>query len=66
GTAAGMTYSMDNMGRIIGPLLFTWIFTVQPDNVYVLSSIVALASISLIVLFRKSTQSLKSENPAPS
>ncbi|MGB2991020.1 MAG: MFS transporter [Paenisporosarcina sp.] len=66
GTAAGMTYSMDNMGRIIGPLLFTWIFTVQPDNVYVLSSIVALASICLIVLFRKSTQSLKSENPAPS
>lgn len=66
GTAAGMTYSMDNLGRIIGPLLFTWIFTVQPDNVYVLSSIVALASIILIVLFRKSTQSLKSENPAPS
>lgn len=66
GTAAGMTYSMDNMGRIIGPLLFTWIFTVQPDNVYVLSSIVALASISLILLFRKSNQSLKNENPAPS
>jgi MFS family permease len=66
GTAAGMTYSMDNMGRIFGPLLFTWIFTVQPDNVYVLSSIVALASIILIVLFRKSTKSLKSENPATS
>jgi MFS family permease len=66
GTAAGMTYSMDNMGRIIGPLLFTWIFTVHPDNVYVLSSIVALASISLILLFRKSNQSLKNENPAPS
>jgi hypothetical protein len=54
GTAAGMTYSMDNMGRIIGPLLFTWIFAVQPDNVYVLSAVLAILSISLIMLFRKS------------
>ncbi|QBP40030.1 MFS transporter [Paenisporosarcina antarctica] len=66
GTAAGMTYSMDNMGRIIGPLLFTWIFTVQPDKVYVLSSVLAILSISLIILFRKSNHSLKNENPAPS
>ena len=34
GTAAGMTYSMDNMGRIIGPLLFTWIFTQEAGNMY--------------------------------
>lgn len=66
GTAAGMTYSMDNMGRIIGPLLFTWVFTVQPDKVYVLSSVLAILSISLIILFRKSSHSLKNENPAPS
>lgn len=66
GTAAGMTYSMDNMGRIIGPLLFTWLFTVQPDNVYVLSGILAILSIGLILLFRKSTRSLKNESPATS
>ncbi|WP_017380738.1 MFS transporter [Paenisporosarcina sp. TG-14] len=66
GTAAGMTYSMDNMGRIIGPLLFTWIFTVQPDKVYVLSSVLAILSISLIILFRKSSHSLKNDTPAPS
>lgn len=66
GTAAGMTYSMDNMGRIIGPLMFTWIFTVQPDKVYVLSSVLAILSISLIILFRKSSHSLKNENPASS
>lgn len=66
GTAAGMTYSMDNMGRIIGPLLFTWIFTVQPDNVYVLSAVLALISIVLIILFRNSSKSLKNENPASS
>ncbi|WP_342542892.1 MFS transporter [Paenisporosarcina sp. FSL H8-0542] len=66
GTAAGMTYSMDNMGRIIGPLLFTWIFTVQPDNVYVLSAVLALISIVLIILFLNSSKSLKNENPASS
>ena len=66
GTAAGMTYSMDNMGRIIGPLLFTWIFIIKPDQVYLLSAILAILSIGLIVLFRKSNKSLKNEHPAPS
>ena len=66
GTAAGMTYSMDNMGRIIGPLLFTWIFIVKPDQIYMLSAILAILSIGLIVLFRKSHKSLKNEHPAPS
>lgn len=65
GTAAGMTYSMDNLGRIIGPLLFTWIFTVQPNNLYIVSAVLALFSIFLIVIFRKSSHSLKHENPAP-
>lgn len=59
GTAAGMTYSMDNMGRIIGPLLFTWIFTQQADNMYFLSTILAVLSIALIFAFRKSTKSLR-------
>lgn len=66
GTAAGMTYSMDNMGRIIGPLLFTWVFIVKPDQIYLLSAILAILSIGLIVLFRKSQKSLKNEHPAPS
>jgi len=66
GTAAGMTYSMDNMGRIIGPLLFTWIFTVQPDNVYLLSAILAILSIGLMILFRKSNKKLINESPASS
>jgi MFS family permease len=66
GTAAGMTYSMDNMGRILGPLLFTWIFTVQPNNFYVLSGVLAILSISLIILFRKSNHSLKNDSPVAS
>jgi len=59
GTAAGLTYSMDNMGRIIGPLLFTWIFTQQAGNMYFLSAILAVLSIGLIFAFRKSTKSLR-------
>lgn len=59
GTAAGMSYSMDNLGRIIGPLLFAWLFTKQPDNIYMLSGILAVLSIVLIFAYRKSTKSLK-------
>lgn len=59
GTAAGMTYSMDNMGRIIGPLLFTWIFTQEAGNMYFISTVLAILSIGLIFAFRKSTKSLR-------
>ncbi|QUG43199.1 MFS transporter [Psychrobacillus sp. INOP01] len=59
GTAAGMSYSMDNLGRIIGPLLFAWLFTMQPDNIYMLSGVLAVLSIGLIFAYRKSTKSLK-------
>ncbi|WP_438313291.1 MFS transporter [Sporosarcina sp. FA9] len=59
GTAAGVTYSMDNMGRIIGPLLFTWIFTKEAGNMYFLSAILAVLSIGLIFAFRKSDKSLR-------
>lgn len=59
GTAAGMSYSMDNLGRIIGPLLFAWLFTIQPDNIYMLSGVLAVLSIVLIFAYRKSTKSLK-------
>ena len=59
GTAAGMAYSMDNMGRIIGPLLFTWIFTQQAGNMYFFSAILAVLAVGLIFAFRKSTKSLR-------
>ena len=59
GTAAGMTYSMDNMGRIIGPLLFTWLFTQEAGNIYFISTVLAILSIGLIIAFRKSSKSLR-------
>lgn len=59
GTAAGMSYSMDNVGRITGPLLFTWLFTQMPDGVYWISAALAVLSVALIVLYRKSGKSLR-------
>lgn len=60
GTAAGMTYSMDNLGRIIGPLLFTWMLTMQSGSVYFLSASLSVLSIGLIILFLRSQNSLRS------
>ena len=59
GTAAGMTYSLDNMGRLIGPLLFTRNFTQEAGNMYFISAVLAILSIGLIFAFRKSTKSLR-------
>lgn len=59
GTAAGVAYSMDNMGRIIGPLFFTWLLTMQSGAVYYLSGTLALLAIGLVMLFRKSSRSLR-------
>ena len=64
GTAAGMTYSMDNLGRIIGPLSFTWLLTMQAGSIYYLSAALALASILLIVLYKASNKTLRATGKA--
>ncbi|HSJ38964.1 MAG TPA: MFS transporter [Planococcus sp. (in: firmicutes)] len=64
GTAAGMTYSMDNLGRIIGPLFFTWMLTMQAGSIYFLSGALAIASILLIFLYRGSLKTLKTPKKA--
>lgn len=61
GTAAGMTYSMDNMGRIIGPLFFTWLLTKASGSLYYVSATIAILSIGLILLYQVSNRSLKNE-----
>ncbi|MCG7346344.1 MFS transporter [Sporosarcina sp. ACRSL] len=60
GTAAGMTYSMDSMGRIIGPLLFTWLFTRMTGEIYYISAALAVISILFIFMYRKSSKTLRS------
>ncbi|MBK3494525.1 MFS transporter [Viridibacillus sp. YIM B01967] len=59
GTAAGITYSLDNMGRIIGPLFFTWILTMQVNLTYFISASLAIASILVILLFKSNKKSLR-------
>lgn len=59
GTAAGMTYSMDNLGRIIGPLLFTWLLTETAGNLYFVSGTIAILSIGFVFLYSMSNRSLK-------
>lgn len=56
GTASGMSYSMDNLGRIAGPLLFTWILTNISGNVYFISATFALLTTLLIFIFRNNTK----------
>ncbi|MFC4410529.1 MFS transporter [Chungangia koreensis] len=56
GTASGMSYSMDNLGRIAGPLLFTWILTGISGNVYFISATLSLLTILLIFIFRNNAK----------
>ncbi|MFD0943973.1 MFS transporter [Savagea faecisuis] len=59
GTAAGMAYSMDNMGRIFGPLLFVFLFTKLEGQIYYISATIAILSLLLLILFNRSSHSLK-------
>lgn len=62
GTAAGLSYSMDNLGRIIGPLFFTWVFTMQTNSPYIIAAALAVLSIFIIVTFKASKKSLALQN----
>lgn len=61
GTAAGLSYSMDNLGRILGPLFFTWLFTVSSNLGYYISAAIAISSIVLIFIYKASKKSLRFE-----
>ncbi|MDM5335379.1 MFS transporter [Ureibacillus composti] len=62
GTAAGLTYSMDNLGRIIGPLFFTSLFKIDLSLTYYVSIFIALIAVGLILLFKRSGNSLRAEH----
>ncbi|HEY4579226.1 MAG TPA: MFS transporter, partial [Savagea sp.] len=55
----GMSYSMDNMGRIFGPILYAGLFTTWGGNIYYLSAIIAVLSLVFLFLFQRSNRSLK-------
>lgn len=62
GTSAGLTYSMDNLGRIIGPVIFSSLFKVDSFFPYYTSAIVAILTISLIIFFNRSKKSLRMQH----
>ncbi|MGG0658164.1 MFS transporter [Rummeliibacillus pycnus] len=64
GTAAGLSYSMDNMGRILGPLFFTWILTKESNTVYEISGTLALLSILILLMFQSSKKTLRAQKDA--
>ena len=59
GTAAGMTYSMDNMGRILAPLLFTFLITKMDGQIYYISATLAILSIIFVFMYRSSAKTLR-------
>lgn len=59
GTAAGLSYSMDNLGRIIGPMFFTWVFTMQINLPYIIAASLGLLSIFVILTFKASKKTLR-------
>ncbi len=61
GLAAGLSYSMDNLGRIIGPLFFTVLFKVGMSLTYYISFIISLIIIVFIFIFSRSKKSLRTE-----
>lgn len=59
GTAAGLSYSMDNLGRIIGPMFFTWVFTMQINLPYIIAASLGMLSIFIILTFKASKKTLR-------
>jgi len=61
GLASGLSYSMDNLGRIIGPLFFTGLFNFGTNLTYYVATVIALIVIGLIFFFKQSKKSLRAE-----
>lgn len=54
GVASGISYSLDSIGRIIGPLLFTWTLSIHSVATFIILSFITFVSIILIVHYKKS------------
>ncbi|MGM0879493.1 MAG: MFS transporter [Bacillota bacterium] len=53
GVASGLSSSMDSLGRIAGPLLGSFFFTIEMGLPYLLGGILCLAALLLLVRFRQ-------------
>ncbi len=53
GLATGISYSLDSLGRVIGPLFFTLVFEIHHISTFIILSMIAFVSISLIIYYDK-------------
>ncbi|EFM12882.1 major facilitator superfamily MFS_1 [Paenibacillus curdlanolyticus YK9] len=53
GVASGLSSSMDSLGRILGPLLGAYLFTVDMQLPYVAGCVISLAALLLLAQFRR-------------
>ncbi|RCW46607.1 MFS transporter [Paenibacillus prosopidis] len=53
GVASGLSSSMDSLGRIAGPLLGSFFFTIEMGLPYLLGGILCLSALLLLVRFRQ-------------
>ncbi|MEB9680409.1 tetracycline resistance MFS efflux pump [Bacillus thuringiensis serovar pingluonsis] len=61
GTISGLNYSFDSLGRIIGPVFFTMIFTSQGAISFIVGGMITMLSIGFVILFSKKQHTYRSE-----
>lgn len=61
GVASGLSSSMDSLGRIAGPLLGSFLFTVEMGLPYLLGGILCVAALLLVARFRQLDRQESSE-----
>ncbi|MGR5981311.1 MFS transporter [Bacillus cereus] len=61
GTISGLNYSFDSLGRIIGPIFFTMIFTSQGAISFIVGGMITMLSIGFVILFSKKQHTYGSE-----
>ncbi|WP_371933361.1 MFS transporter [Halobacillus litoralis] len=53
GAATGAIYSLDSLGRVLGPVAFTWIFEMHALATFLTASLLGVLSITLIIAYEK-------------
>ncbi|MED1625154.1 tetracycline resistance MFS efflux pump [Bacillus pseudomycoides] len=61
GTISGLNFSFDSLGRIIGPIFFTMIFTSQGAVSFIVGGIITMLSTGLVIIFSKKQHTYGSE-----
>lgn len=62
GSATGLLSSFDSLGRIIGPPLGGWLFSLAIGLPYISGAIISMAALILFLLFRPQISALKETN----